>query len=152
MKNLVFGLLVMVAATSCNQPPTFTPSSISFATHPSVLRGTWSGTTTARQNLSLTLMATYDTSSQYRVAGTGSLNNEALNVTGSVVGGSLHRYLQAQTTPVPETAMLTLKRSGGADLRLTCFAIGGGTTPGSWVWQCFLPDETTSFDLTQGTS
>lgn len=139
------------AATACNRDVGFKPVPISFATHPSVLRGAWSGVTTADQTLKLQLIATYDTPRQYQVSGTGSLDTEVLTVAGTAVGGSIHSYLKAQTSPIPEFTTLTLKRPGMADLKLRCFPFGGNLAPSSWAWQCFLPGETTSFKLAKGT-
>lgn len=149
IKKLALVALVTLAATSCNKEVGFKPVPIAFKNHPSILRGTWSGTTTANQTLNLNLTATYDTSSQYQVAGTGSLNNESLTVTGSVSGGSIHSYLKAQLSPIPELAQLLLRRSGGADLNLRCSGVSGDMNPGLWL--CSLPDTTTSFQLTKGT-
>ncbi|OLV19569.1 hypothetical protein [Deinococcus marmoris] len=152
MKRLALAFLVAAAATSCNREVGFTPTPISFADHPSVLRGPWSGDTTAGQRLRLQLTAAYDTASSYRVTGTGSLDQEPLSVTGSVGGGSLHTYLRPQLTPAPETAKLTLQRAGKADLELRCYDIGGDEAGAAWLWQCFLPDNTKSFNLTRETS
>ncbi|QLG11790.1 hypothetical protein HLB42_14090 [Deinococcus sp. D7000] len=151
MKRLALALLVVAAATACNREVGLTPTPISFADHPGILRGAWSGTTASDQTLRLELSATYDTAETYTVAGTGLLDGDSLTVTGSVIGGAVHRYLQAQTTPVPETASLILKRSGAADLRLNCFAIGDDTSPAAWTWQCFLPDYRHPFTLTKDT-
>ncbi len=153
MKKFALALVLTVAATtSCNKEVGFKPTSIAFATHPSVLRGTWSGTTTDNQALNLQLTATYDTPSHYQLSGTGSLDKEALKVTGQVVGGSLYTYLKAQLTPVPETAQLVLQRPGVPDLKLKCSSSGGNETAGSWSWRCFLPDSTIPFKLTRGNS
>ena len=110
------------AATSCSKEVGFKPVPISFATHPSVLRGAWSADITASQALKLQLTATYDTPRQYQVSGTGSLGSEALTAAGTVAGGSTHSYLKAQTSPIPEVTTSTLQRVGQVDLRLTCFA------------------------------
>lgn len=151
MKTLALGVLVVVAATSCNRDVGFKPMPIAFATHPSILRGTWSGNTSASQALSLQLTATYDTTRRYQVSGTGRLDSEALTVAGTVTGGSLHSYLKTQNSPAPEFADLTLKRSGKADLKLTCSANSRDATLVYWFWQCALSGETISFELTKGT-
>ncbi|GAA4023681.1 hypothetical protein GCM10022631_43080 [Deinococcus rubellus] len=150
MKLLAPALLMMAAVTACNRDVGFKPLPISLATHPSVLRGTWNGSTTS-QALGLQLTATYDTTRQYQVSGTGSLDSEALTVAGTVNGGSLHSYLKAQNSPAPEFADLTLKRSGKTDLKLTCSADSRDATLVYWFWQCSLPGETTLFELTKGT-
>lgn len=157
MKRLALAFLVAAAATSCGRSPEPTP--IPFASHPSILRGTWEGTLTQEgtvdQSLRLDLAASYETSRQYGVTGTGSLGTEALTVTGSVTGGTLHSYLRAQFTPanqlVPETARLMLRRSGKADLELSCYAIGGDTAPAAWLWQCYSPENPQSFKLSKQT-
>ncbi len=149
MNRPALGFLVMAAATSCNQEVGFTPTPIAFADHPGILRGTWSGLTPSDQKLRLDLTATYDTADTYTVVGTGRLEGENLTVTGNVIGGAVHRYLKGQTTPVPETATLLLKRSGAADLPLNCYAIGDDTGPADWFWQCFLPDYRQPFKLTK---
>ncbi|WP_309569527.1 hypothetical protein [Deinococcus sp.] len=128
----------------------FTPTAIAFANHPSILRGRWTGTVTG-QALRLELTATYDTGRQDTVGGTGTLNAEALTVTGTVMGGSLHTSLRAQTSPAPETASLTLLRSGQVDVTLRCYAGGGDTPAATWIWQCFPAGTTPSFNLTRGT-
>ncbi|AZI42685.1 hypothetical protein EHF33_07920 [Deinococcus psychrotolerans] len=148
IKKLAFALLVTLAATSCNRETGFKPMPISFKDHPSILRGTWNGNTTANQVLSLNLTATYDTSRQYQVTGTGSLGSESLTVAGSVSGGSVHSYLKAQLSPAPEFADLTLKRSGMADLNLRCSGVSGNDVPARL--SCRLPDTSTSFQLTKG--
>ncbi|CAM3576634.1 hypothetical protein [Deinococcus frigens] len=152
MKRLALAFLVAAAATSCNRQQGFTPTPIPFADHPSILRGSWSGTTAADQRLRLELTAAYDSSSTYRVTGTGSLEGETLSVTGSVMGGSLHTYLRPQLTPIPEAAKLTLKRTGKADLELTCSAIGGDAPPAPWLWRCVLPENPNPFNLVKETS
>ena len=148
MKKLVLAILVAGAATSCSKEVGFKPVPISFKDHPSILRGTWGGITPANQVLSMNLTATYDTSRQYQVTGTGSLGGEALTVAGPVTGGSIHSYLKAQLSPIPELAQLTLHRSGAADLNLRCSGVSGDRNPGLWL--CSLPDATTSFQLTKG--
>ncbi len=149
LKKLVLAVVVAGAATSCSREVGFKPVPIAFATHPSVLRGAWSGNTTADQVLKLQLTATYDTTRQYQVSGTGSLGSGALTVAGTVTGGSIHSYLKAQTSPIPEGATLSLQRPGMADLKLTCFAYGSDEIPLPWAWQCFFPDAPTSFKLTK---
>ncbi|CAM3447463.1 hypothetical protein DESA109040_13055 [Deinococcus saxicola] len=65
---------------------------------------------------------------------------------------STEQRLRLQLTPAPETAKLTLQRTGKADLELTSFDIGGDEAGASWFWQGFLPDNTKSFNLTRETS
>ncbi|WP_161880432.1 hypothetical protein [Deinococcus alpinitundrae] len=152
MKKLVPAIPVAGAATACSREVGFKPVPVSFAAHPSVLRGAWSADVSASQALKLQLTATDDTTRQYQVSGTGSLGSEALTVSGSVAGGSYHSYLKAQLMPAPEMAQLTLQRSGLADLKLRCFAYGNDAVSFRWAWQCSFPDTSTSFKLTKEAS
>lgn len=145
MKRLALAFLVAVAATSCNRQEGFTPTPISFADHPSVLRGTWSGPTRGEgllsQSLRLELNATYVSPNEYRVSGSGTLGADTLNVTGNVLSGSRFTYLKPQLSPVPEGANLLLQRSGKKDLTLTCYVMGGEAASPVWRWECSTKDQ-----------
>lgn len=146
MKKIALVLLVATASASCNKPlPIPEPTPIPFASHPSILRGVWTGRLTnyqtADQSLRLDLSANYETSSRYSVAGTGKVGADALTVTGSVVGGSLHSYLQSQTTPAPETAKLSLQRPEGEAFNLICESTvraASAEATSIWRWNCYV--------------
>lgn len=138
MKRLALALVVAAAATSCGRG--IGPTPIALASHPSVLQGTWAGTLArqggADQALRLELTASYDTAAQYRVAGTGTLDTDAVTVTGAVTGGSARTYLRSQDVSpsfVPESARLTLQRAGGDALTLLC--LSRESAP-NWAWDC----------------
>ncbi|PNY81096.1 hypothetical protein CVO96_06645 [Deinococcus koreensis] len=136
--------------TACTREVGFIPTPIAFADHPSILRGTWTGTVTG-QTLRLDLTAIYDTSSRYTVSGTGTLNAEALTVTGTVMGGSSYRYLRPQLSPIPDEYTLTLQRPSQADLNLTCTPISGPAATDPWQWSCRVSGTASTFTLSKGT-
>ena len=151
MTRILAVVTMFALLTACNREVGFTPEPIAFADHPSILRGTWTGRVTG-QALSLSLSATYDTSSYYTVSGTGTLNAGALTVTGGVMGGSDFRYLRPQLTPIPADATLSLQRPSQTALNLTCTPVSGPATTDAWNWSCRTSGETsTTFTLSKGT-
>lgn len=156
MKRLALTVLIAVAATSCGGSK---PVSISFADHPSILRGTWTGVMPAgfvtgsqrpAQNLRLTLSAAYVSSGEYRVNGTGTLGADALTISGKVLGGQRYEYLKPQYSPPPEQphgAGLELQRAGQPPLMLACDAAGETTASKIWTWACSSPDNNGSGTL-----
>ncbi len=124
MKRLALALVVAAAATACGRGTVDSPSPL--ATHPSVLQGTLARQGATAQALRLELTASHDTAAQYRVTGTGTLGADAVTVTGTVMGGSACTYLQSQDVSpppfLPESARLTLQRSGGDALTLLCLS------------------------------
>lgn len=151
MNKILSAVTVFALLTACNREVGFTPTPIAFADHPSILRGTWTGTLTG-QALSLSLTATYESSSRYTVSGTGTLNAEALTVIGGVRGGSDYSYLRPQLSPLPDDSTLILQRPSRAALNLICIPMSGPAATDPWSWSCRLSSNaSTTFALTKGT-
>lgn len=94
---------------------------IDFATHPSVLRGVWAGTTASRGEepslpVRLEAQATYVHRLSYSIAGTFTVGDgPAQPLTGTGFPGEYTQYVQPQRTPLREGFRAVVKDSGGRD-------------------------------------
>ncbi|GAA5511375.1 hypothetical protein Dcar01_00082 [Deinococcus carri] len=84
--------------------------------------------------LTLDLTATYKQESFYSVMGTGQLGTQALTVEGNVMAAYNHKFIQPQTSPIPQGVRLRLNEGQG-DQELFCPEFQG--TAGQSVWKCF---------------
>ncbi|EYB68024.1 hypothetical protein DEIPH_ctg029orf0029 [Deinococcus phoenicis] len=146
MKKFLLPLLLLPVLSGCH-PPEPPPTLIEFQNDPQILRGRWSGQVSANQTLTLDLTATYKQEYFYAVTGTGKLGAQALTAEGTVVAAYNHRFIQPQTSPIPQGVRLRLT-SGPENRELLCPDFQG--TAGQSVWKCFYRSADTilgPFDL-----
>lgn len=124
----MLALCLVPALTGCNSylfSNRDAREAVDFNTHPSILRGTFSGTFDGGADtgkvLTLTLTPTYSTPEEYKVTAVGTLGTEAVTGAGIVNGGGTYKYIQAQTSPtMMAMTKFTLTRADGSETAWNC--------------------------------
>lgn len=129
MKRLLLLTALPLLAACDRNPVTYEKQDVDFATHVSVMRGTWRGML-GTQALSFTVTPTQTDATGYSVVGTGTLGTQSVSVSGKFETASFN-YLRPQTSPLsPVWGKLTLTGTGvNSSLNCQLIDLGGG---GKW--------------------